>query len=162
MVYEVDLEVWKEEGIAIVKTDLGEVFLRLESKSYSLRRRIMVYDHFRVLIGRIEKKVFRARKHYNIYFEDEKLAVLKKGRFLMWKKYRLKSIKGTTYSISGDIKNYKFQILNNRKIVADISQSSQGAFGRIMITINDEQNTYLLLCTVITLTRPWIKKLKGE
>ena len=118
MIFVINKSLWNKDKTAIVHTDLGEVALRLERKPRSIRRKIIVYDRYRVEIGKIEKKLFRPGLRYEIFYEGKLLATLSRRRFFFRKRYSISSADGKLYSIKGDIKNFDYRIIEKRKTVA--------------------------------------------
>jgi len=152
MIYIVDHNLWQDGKEATVKTELGDVVIRLEDKSGMLSTRILVYDRYHVEIGTIKKKGF-SKYHYDIYYDDRVVGVLKKKRGLFSKRLALETTEGATFQIKGKIEQNEYRLVRRGKTYAEVSHKLAHQPGQFGLKTKDERLKYTFLCVAVALTQ---------
>jgi len=149
VIYLIEKQLWLEDNETQVRSTIGEVVLRLESKSSTFSSSYIVYDRYHVELGAIRKSGFK--KSYEIIYDGKVVgsAFLKKKWFSKW--FVLTTGKGVEFRVKGNIEKHEYNIMKGRKKVAQIHHklgSSSKTYGFETI---DEENKYVLLCGVLAL-----------
>ena len=149
MIFLLDKDLWKDTKENVVKTDLDEVILRLESGSRRLKHTITVYDRYHVEIGRIRSRSIWRGRSYEIYYDEQKIATLSKKRGFLRKKIALKLDDGKILTVKGDLKKRNFEVHLKRKLIAKASPEYAYKNTQFGIETKDAKNRYLFICVAI-------------
>ncbi len=153
MIYIFDNDFWHNGKEAIIKTEIGEVALRLENKSFMMKKRAIIYDRYHVEIGKIEKRSFKGGGQYLITYDTQLIATVEKTGFFFSRRYVIKTTDKQIFKIKGSIKTHKYQILKGKKSVATISpELAHRPHQYGMETSDDKRNRYAFLCSAVALT----------
>lgn len=151
MKYFLKQNLFKETKEEVIRTELGDVILRIEMMSMSFGTKILVYDRYHVPIGEIKKGGFRSGARYEIIYDDRIIAtILKKRRFLK-RRLVLKTIEDDIFGIKGDIKNLEYVFQRNLKVYARITKKGMTKPDLVSMQTKDKRLRYIFLCGVVAL-----------
>ena len=153
MIFILEKDPWNGDLQTFIKTDLGENVLRLESRSFTFRRKIILYDRYYVEIGRIEKPVFKSGSGYQIFYDDRVVGTLKKSWSFFRTKYRLVSEKKVSFLFKGKIKDYEFTIVRKGKTVAKVSKEYGMNDAQYGLETKDDLHKFIFLCAAVILSK---------
>ena len=150
MIYIFDKAVWKDGKEAVIKTEIGEVALRLENKSSFLRKRIIIYDRYHVEIGLIENRLFKTGFNYVISYDNQKIATVFLKRSIFSKKYMIRTSDKDLFKIKGKVKEFKYQIFKGKKAVAKVDAEFAHRPNQYGMKTDDEKRfRYTFLCAAV-------------
>ena len=150
MIYIIDNDIWKKGSENEIRTDIGNVVMRIESKSTTFGKKIILYDRYHVEIGSLKKRGF-SNFSYDIYYDESVIGTILKKRVLFSKRLIIKSFKGQEFRIKGSVPDRTFDIYKGLKRIARVHPKLVENKEQYGFECIDEENKYLLLCGVIAL-----------
>lgn len=153
MIYIFDNELWGNGKEAVVKTEIGEVALRLERKSNLIRKKVIVYDRYHVPIGLIEKKGFQGGGMYTIYYDEQVMATISTRYLWVFKRYEINTPDRLVFKVKGSIKEHKYRIQKGKKTVAETAPDyAHRPYQYGMKTEGEKKHRYVFLCAAVAFT----------
>ena len=129
-----------------VKDESDNTLYTVEGRSFSLGRKLTVYDAKDHELAVVQKKSFALTPKYAVLIEDEEVAELSKETNLLGKSYY--KVEGPNWTVDGDIWDREYNIRRNMNVIAKVSLPLLGGKGTYKININDEINPLMVVAVV--------------
>lgn len=152
MIYHLDQDLLKTNKEGVVRSEIGGVILRLETKSFTLGTKVHVFDKYHVEIGQIRKGVFQSGFTHEILYDDRIVASLLKKRSLWRKRLVLSITDFGDFVIKGDLSTREFVLQRRGKIYARSSKKLSPKPDQFGLETKDERLKYCFLCTAVIAT----------
>ncbi len=151
MIYLIDKDLWRDGKETEVRTEVGDIAIRLEQSSSIFSKKIIIYDRYHVEIGAIKKNGF-SKHGYDIYYDNQVIGTILKKRVLLSKRLVIRSAAtGAEFRIKGSMDNYTIDIYRKLRRVARAHPKLTDDMSKYGFECIDDEHRYLLLCSVIAL-----------
>jgi uncharacterized protein YxjI len=133
-----------------IKDENERPYFIVRGKVFSLGDKLALEDLNGNQLFYIEQKLFKLLPEYSIFQNDTQVARVKKEFTFFKPKFQIESSFGQ-YEMEGDIFSYNFQILKNRRVVAEVSKKWFAFSDTYGADIADGENQGFLLALVIVI-----------
>lgn len=150
MIYLIDKDLWRDGKETEVRTEVGDIAIRLEQSSSIFSKRIIIYDRYHVEIGELKKRGY-SHYSYDITYDGHIIGSIIKKRVLFSKRLVIQSATGAEFRIKGSMDNHTIDIYRNLRRVARAHPKLVNDISKYGFECIDDEHRYLLLCSVIAL-----------
>ena len=133
-----------------IKDALGNDVFNVQGKIFSMGNKLRIYDIYNNEIVYIEQKLFKLLPEYNIYFNGNYAAKVKKEFTFFSNRFDIDSNMGK-FEIEGDFFAHDFSIMKNGNTVAVINKKWLSWGDTYEININEQENYAFIVALVIVI-----------
>lgn len=150
MIYLIDKDLWHAGKETEVRTEVGDIAIRLEKVSSIFSKKILVYDRYHVEIGELKKRGY-SNYSYDIYYDGQVIGSILKKRVLFSKRLVIRSATGAEFVVKGSMGNYTIDVYRKLRRVARTHPKLTNDPSKYGFECIDDEHRYLLLCSAIAL-----------
>lgn len=129
-----------------VKDNQGKDVFSIEGKLFSWGKKLYVYDMAGKEVLYIEQQLWRFLPTYSLYIENEEVAVVSKEFSFFKPRYM---IDGPSWKVEGSFWEHDYQIVEQGRVIADISKEWLTWGDAYALNIKDETNAIVALGVII-------------
>lgn len=152
MKYLLRKDLFKNTKEEVVRTEIGEVVLRLEAESLNFGIKIQVYDKYHVPIGNIKRSAFSSGGKFEIIYDERSIATIYKKRRMFKRNLVIETVEGDLYNIKGDVPGKEYVFARTLKNYARISNKAVNKSDLFSMETKDKRLRFVFLCSVIALS----------
>lgn len=129
-----------------VKDNQGKDVFLIEGKLFSWGKKLYVYDMAGKEVLYIEQQLWRFLPTYSLYIENEEVAVVSKEFSFFKPRY---TIDGPSWKVEGSFWEHDYKIVEQGRVIADISKEWLTWGDAYALNIKDETNAVVALGVII-------------
>lgn len=129
-----------------VKDNQGKDVFSIEGKLFSWGKKLYVYDMAGKEVLYIEQHLWRFLPTYSLYIEDKEVATVSKEFTFFKPRY---TIEGPSWKVEGSFWEHDYQIVEQGRVIADISKEWLTWGDAYALNIKDETNAIVALGVII-------------
>lgn len=133
-----------------VKNENDEVFVKVQSKYFTIGKKLTVFSPEDKELFFIKQKLFKILPKYTISQNGKIVATIKKRLFSVFAKMSVKSDYGE-YTMEGNWLAHNFKILKDGNIVATINKKLVALRDAYSVDISEEENAEFIVALIITI-----------
>lgn len=103
-----------------VKDEQNNIVYTVEGNTFSLSKKLTIYDARDRELAVVQKKAFALTPKYAVMVEDEEVAEISKETSLFKSYYK---VEGPNWTVDGDIWDRDYKIRRNMNVIIDVSKA---------------------------------------